>query len=62
MNNSQEYLLNRALGKDVNPKNWKIVQIPTPNGQPRQWQFPDGSLMTEEKAGKGVLIGLEEVK
>lgn len=62
MNNSQEYLLNKALGKDVNPKLWRIVQVQTPNGQPRQWRFPDNSMMTEEKAGNGILIGLDEIK
>ena len=62
MKNADEYLLNKALGKELNSKNWRISEVPVQHGTPRQWKFPDGSKITETERGNGELIGLEEIK
>ena len=62
MKNADKYLLNKALGKDVNPKGWRISELPVQSGTPRQWKFPDGSKITETEYRNGDLIGLEEIK
>jgi hypothetical protein len=62
MTQADEYLFNKALGSEVNPKNLEIRQIPTASKQPRQWVFPDGSRMTETAYNTTDLIGLEDIK
>ena len=62
MSQAQDYLINQALGKPVNPNGLNIKQVPVPKGQARKWRFPDGSMMTEDKPESGKLLVLDEIK